>query len=173
MSESAIEQARPDDWERVRAVRLAALADAPDAFTITLAEDVAKPLETWRQRLERSDAATFLATRDGRDVGCVVGAPYEGQPGNAGLFAMWVAPDARGHGIAGRLVDAVVSWARTRGYRRVLLGVGDYNVGAIRLYESRGFLPTGVRFTLPPPRAHITEHERALDLAPERGPKRP
>jgi GNAT superfamily N-acetyltransferase len=166
MSHPSIERAGPDDWERVRAVRLTALADAPDAFTTTLAEDSARPLQAWRQRLENIDAATFLATLDGRDVGCVVGAPYDGQPGDAGLFAMWVAPGARGHRIAGRLVDAVVAWARGRGCRRVLLGVGDYNLAAIRLYESKGFLPTGVHSTLPPPREHVTEHERALELVP-------
>jgi hypothetical protein len=46
----------------------------------------------------------------------------------------------------------------------VRLEVGDTNAYAVRLYERAGFVPTGVTASLPPPRAHITEHERILDL---------
>lgn len=147
-------------WERVRAIRLRALADTPDAFGTTLAQDGARPPEGWRARLENSASATFISTMDGQDVGLVSGSAYDGSDRVAGLFGMWVAPEARGRGIAGGLVDAVIAWARARGYVRLLLDVADTNTPAIRLYESKGFVPNGVTGSLPAPREHITEHQR-------------
>ena len=77
---------------------------------------------------------------------------------------MWVAPVARGRGVGDGLVDAVVDWARAAGYPRVVLDVGDENLPAIRLYERKGFEPTGRTRTFSEPRTHIREHERALVL---------
>jgi ribosomal protein S18 acetylase RimI-like enzyme len=162
-----IERAGPEAAVRVRAIRLRALADAPDAFGTLLAEDEARPLSEWIRRLEAPEAAVFLAVEAGRDVGIVFGRPYEDRgavEGAAGLFGMWVAPQTRRDGVGGALVDAVVGWARGAGYARVLLDVADGNVPAIRLYEARGFLPTGVRGTLPPPREHVLEHQRGREL---------
>ncbi len=122
--------------------------------------------ESWRSRLASFDAATFVATWEGEDVGLVTGAPFHGREGAAGLYAMWTAPERRSNGIATRLVEAVVAWARASGYGRVLLDVADANPTAIRLYERTGFKSTGVTGTLPAPRSHIREHEREPLLPP-------
>lgn len=159
-----IERMTPEGWERVRAVRLRALRDAPDAFGTTFEEDEARPPESWRERLAGSSAVTFLATAAGQDVGLVVGAELIGRERTAGLFGMWVAPEARGTGVGDRLATAVIEWAQSSGYERLVLEVGDANTAAIGLYERMGFAPTGVTGTLPPPRAHIGEHERMLRL---------
>ncbi len=151
-----------DDWQRVSAIRLEALRDAPDSFARTFDDEQALAPEDWRARLRR--AATFLANEDGLDVGMVTGAAYRGQPGAAGLFGMWLAPRARGRGIADRLVDQVIGWARSGGFERLLLEVGDDNTAAIRLYERKGFAATGERGSLPAPRTHVLEHERELIL---------
>lgn len=164
MTEQTIERMQPDDWERVRAVRLRALADAPDAFGTRLEEDEALPLEMWRTRLENPEAVTFLASADDKDVGLVVSLPWPGRAGAVGLFAMWVAPEARGQGVGGALVDAVAGWARAGGFKRVVLDVADDNPAAVGLYARKGFEPTGATGTLPAPREHILEHERALEL---------
>lgn len=77
---------------------------------------------------------------------------------------MWVDPDWRGQGVASRLVDAVIEWARQRGKPRILLDVGDGNAAAIALYQSKGFEPTGKVGFLPPPRSHLSEHQRVKVL---------
>jgi ribosomal protein S18 acetylase RimI-like enzyme len=51
-----------------------------------------------------------------------------------------VDPAYRGRGIAGRLLDFAESEARSRGLKRLTLGVVSENSGAIRLYERHGFL---------------------------------
>jgi GNAT superfamily N-acetyltransferase len=68
------------------------------------------------------DAATFIAVSDNQDIGTVVGATFDDA---AGLFAMWVAPEARGKGIGDALIRAVVGWAQANGHERLVLEVGD------------------------------------------------
>jgi GNAT superfamily N-acetyltransferase len=160
----AIERMSPDAWERVRAIRMRALQDSPDAFWVTAEEEAATTVAEWRRRLERLDAATFVASCDGVDVGLAIGAPHHEHEVDAGLYAMWVAPQARGAGVGVALISAVIQWARAAGHRAVHLDVGDTNAYAVQLYEQVGFVPTSVTASLPPPRAHITEHERILDL---------
>ena len=72
---------------------------------------------------------------------------------------MWVAPEARKRGVGVALVQAVIEWAQSEGYYRIILDVGDTNTPAIRLYQSCGFIRTGRTGTLPPPRQYIGEHE--------------
>ncbi|MCH2102847.1 MAG: GNAT family N-acetyltransferase [Planctomycetes bacterium] len=156
------ERLTPDDWERYRAVRLRGLEDAPDAFWMTFAEEVEFDEQRWRERLD--SGATFVVVQEESDVGVVTGAEYEGRDGCAGLFGMWVAPEARGTGASIRLVGEVVTWARAEGFKRLLLDVADENHAAIKLYERMGFKPTGRTAHMPMPRAHILEHERALEL---------
>ena len=157
-----IERPDSEEWERVRSVRLRALTEDPDAFGSRLEEESSMGARDWRERFNRG--VTFLGRIDARDVGMVVGAPYRGRPGVAGLFAMWVAPEARRRGLGDGLVRTVIDWAREQGYERLVLDVADDNTAAIRLYERNGFTATGARGTLPPPRTHIREHERALEL---------
>jgi GNAT superfamily N-acetyltransferase len=106
----------------------------------------------------------LAAVRDGLDVGMARGAPDGEQPGTAWLRSMWVAPAARRAGVAELLVDEVIAWARAAGMQRLILDVTDDNLPAIRLYEKKGFVATGDTGTLPPPRAHLREHRRALWL---------
>lgn len=162
MANPRIAHMQPDDVDRVRAARLRALADAPDAFGTTLAEDQARPLPEWRARLESSGAATYLATRDGHDIGMATGVGVDDT--TAALCGMWVAGESRGSGAADALVHAVIAWARARGCRRVILEVADENARAVQFYARMGFEPTGGTGSLPPPREHILEHERELTL---------
>ncbi|MBL9103226.1 MAG: GNAT family N-acetyltransferase [Myxococcales bacterium] len=150
------------EGERLRAVRLAALADAPDAFGGTLAEAVARPADAWQRHL--IELATFVAVDDGLDVGMVRSARHPDEPETGELLSLWVAPGARGRGVGDALIDAVVAWARTEGLSRLVLDVGDHNAAAIGLYARHGFTPTGLTGSLPPPRAHVREHQLSLAL---------
>lgn len=164
-----MEVAGTDDWQRAREVRLAALADAPDAFFSTYAEEVGMPETAWRDRLASEDATTFLATDgDGATVGICVLAPAFDDPASLGLYGVWVRGSARGTGVADRLVEAAIATAERTGKDRLLLDVGDHNVAAQRFYARHGFTPTGRRSRFPEPRAHIAEHELARPLRPGR-----
>lgn len=165
-----LERITPDDWERLRTLRLRALQDSPDAFARTLDEEEDQPESFWRGRLATPSVVTLVAVDEGADVGLVTGLPWDGEPDAFGLVGMWVAPEARGRGAGDLLIVGLVVEARERGFRRLLLEVGDHNAPAIRLYERHHFHPTGLTGTLPPPRESITEHQRARDLHPPATP---
>ncbi|MFK7987723.1 MAG: GNAT family N-acetyltransferase [Sandaracinaceae bacterium] len=155
-----IELLQPDEWRRMKTMRLEALADAPEAFLRTWDEERAYDDATWIDRMGGS-VAHFVARHEDRDVGLVVGAPYDD---DLGLFGMWVHPAARGQGAGDGLVEAVVGWAAASEAARLLLDVADENQPAIALYARHRFEPTGITSRLPPPRAHILEHQRARRL---------
>ena len=159
-----VERMTPEGWERVRAVRLRALLDTPDAFGRRHAEEVDRAPEIWQERLASQTVMTYLAVVDGLDLGIIAVADYEGKEGAAGIFSLWAAPEVRGSGAASRLIETAIEWARTGGFTRVLLDVADENPRAIAFYARHGFEPTGVTGTLPEPRTHVTEHERELKL---------
>jgi ribosomal protein S18 acetylase RimI-like enzyme len=60
-------------------------------------------------------------------------------PTLAGIYAMWVAPEARGNGAAAALCDACLGWARERGCATIKVEVFSANAGARRVYERAGF----------------------------------
>src|SRR5712691_10718940 len=72
-AEITVRRVRAEEWERLRAIRLCALADTPMAFGSTLAAEQAQPDEFWRGRAAGGaaddDRATFIAERDGAWVG--------------------------------------------------------------------------------------------------------
>jgi ribosomal protein S18 acetylase RimI-like enzyme len=82
---------------------------------------------------------------DGSGRGNGDGAEFEAEPGVAHLYAMWVAPDARGAGVGRALLEAVAGWARGRGCERLVLRVTETNELARRFYAGCGFAETGVR----------------------------
>lgn len=81
-----VKRAEETDWERVKAVRLAALAESPSAFGSTLAEEREYVEADWRERCR--DPATFLAFRDGAPIGIAAGVNGT-NPDERKLIAMW------------------------------------------------------------------------------------
>ncbi len=160
----AIERLEADAWSRLRDVRLRALRDAPDAFWVTAEQEQGVSPPYWRDLLIAADRAWFVAVDDGTEVGLVGVGRHPDNHQHASLFAMWVAPGARGQGVGSALIDAAIGWAQARGYRRLRLWVNDANHAAARLYARHGFQRTGVTGTFPEPRDHIAAHERALPL---------
>ncbi|WP_432092381.1 N-acetyltransferase family protein [Streptomyces sp. bgisy100] len=129
-----------DDWPLWRDVRLAALAEAPEAFTARLADWGRGGEEQWRARLEMPGAHHVVALLDGRAVGVARGIP-DGR-GGCELRSVWVGPEARGHGVGDRLIEAVETWARQSGAGVLRLAVIPGNEPAVALYRRNGFVPT-------------------------------
>lgn len=148
--------------ERLRQIRLRSLLDAPDAFGSTYEEVQARPPESWTAQLR--DLPTFIAVRDGEDIGIVRGCPDDTDPSRVWLISMWVAPTARGQGASTALVQTLIDWALQTNANELVLEVGSYNERARALYERMGFRETGKRRHMPPPRDHIVECEMVFSL---------
>lgn len=86
-------------------------------------------------------AAAWIAELDGRRVGCVVCVPDDGDPDgrSAKLRILLVAPEARGLGLGGLLVDTCIAHARDAGYARLRLWTNHPLVAARHVYLARGF----------------------------------
>ena len=137
---------RPEDAAALREIRLAALADSPDAYGDTLEECLAWRDEDWAQR-----AATwyfYLAELDGRVVGMARGESHVERNDSRWLFAMFVAPAARGSGAATALIDVVSAWARVQGVDALHLYVTLTMERARAFYAKVGFVPTGETVTM-------------------------
>lgn len=78
-----------------------------------------------------------VARLDGNPVGC--GAFKEYEPGVMEVKRMFVQPEVRGKGIAGRLLRELEAWMEELGYRRWILETGEKQPEAIRLYEKSGY----------------------------------
>ncbi len=151
-----------EEGPRLRAIRLCALRDAPEAFGTTLDEAATWPPEVWSKQL--TGITAFVAVVGDSDVGLVRSVPYGKAQETARLISLWVAPQVRGEGVGESLIDAVIEWARSNGFVTLLLGVNDDNIPAIALYTRKGFEPNGEVGTLPPPREHLGKHQRILEL---------
>jgi len=137
----------PDDWQTLRDVRLAALAEAPYAFGSSYAREAPFTEEQWRGRIsERS--VTFLAGWPESPEPAGLAGVYV-EDGVADVVSMWVRPSARGRAVGEALIGATADWAKARDHDSLLLWVTESNAPARKLYDRCGFALTGERQPLP------------------------
>src|SRR4051812_45373898 len=100
MERAGVRALGPPDWQVLRELRLAALATDPDAFYSSLIGAQRQPEQFWRDWPR--DGVAFGAWYEPRpgvpaEPGGMVGVAVNADdPAQADLFAMWVAPAARG-----------------------------------------------------------------------------
>jgi ribosomal protein S18 acetylase RimI-like enzyme len=153
-----VRRASHGDEPVLRALRLEALTDAPEAFGSTYARELARTTADWQRWL--APGVTLILEEAGIPRGLVSGAPDRDDPAIVHLLAMWVHPLLRGTGAADALVATLLTWAIDRGAHRVQLMVTSSNQRAQRFYARHGFLPTGHQVT--------RERDGAIELRMER-----
>lgn len=78
--------------------------------------------------------AFLIASRNGRPLGCVaLSIP------DAEVKRLWIAPEARGQGLARRLMAAIEDQARAMGLARLRLDTNPSLTEALALYRSLGW----------------------------------
>lgn len=93
--------------------------------------------------IESRENATFVAEAEGAVVGYVIVGPATSMlsPQTFGfVYDLWVAPRARRHGIARRLLGRAEAWCRDQGYGKLKLEVSARSAAARALYASEGYL---------------------------------
>ena len=97
-----------------------------------------------------SQGPTALPAEIGPPTGCFLVAYVDGQPSGcaalkrldeetAEIKRVYVAPQARGHGVARRLLTALEAAARELGYARARLDTGARQPDAVALFRSSGY----------------------------------
>jgi GNAT superfamily N-acetyltransferase len=82
--------------------------------------------------------AFLLAWSDRSPLGCV--SLHTVAPGEGEVKRLWIAPEARGQGLARRLMREIESQARTLGLHRLRLDTNEALTEAIALYRSDGWV---------------------------------
>lgn len=136
------------DAPAFREVRLRSLREHPEAFGASYEEESELPLERFAERL-RADPGTSIAfgAFDGQSLVGTVRLGLETRRKTrhkATLLSVYVAPEARGQGVARALLEAALHQARELGVEDVVLGVTVGNTAARALYASLGFEGYGI-----------------------------
>ena len=142
-----IKRIHKEQWETYRNIRLAALQEAPYAFTTTYASAVARTPASWRAQAEAfsdgTDQCLLIAYVD--HVAIALCAFYrDNTHSHVGeIVEVWVASDYRGTSVAKDLIDAMIQWACSTNTTLIRLDVKKENRRAIGFYQNYGFTVIG------------------------------
>ena len=128
----------PDEWERLRNIRIRALRENPEAFGANLNEVMAQSQEDWLRLYEKEDY--LVGSCDGVDVGMLYIEVLKGDHGaTCWIGGCWTDPGFRGIGVMRSLFRFIDEHASEKGWQRQGLGVWADNLTAINSYKSLGF----------------------------------
>ncbi len=98
-------------------------------------------MDTLAQAHARPHGIILLAKLDGKPAGCAMSQALD--PNSSEIKRLYVAPDARGHGVARKLIIALKDQARSDGFSRILLDTSVTLAPARALYAAMGFIERG------------------------------
>ena len=127
-----------NDFDRLRALRLAALKDTPDAFGAKYEDEVEKPILEWQDRLKNTNWCFVVA--DGVDVGLLaVDRAEKDRNSDCWLSSWWIHQDHRGSGIPKLMLNWLEQLCVEKKWEKIGLGVWPDNLRAIAAYKKLGF----------------------------------
>jgi RimJ/RimL family protein N-acetyltransferase len=135
-----VEIIQPDDWFRLRAIRLKSLQVNPEAFGGTHEIESAETESEWRKKFEKLDF--LIASIDGRDAALMSVEELDGDFGaTCWIGGCWSDPAYRGKGLLRAMMNFVDQ--QDSGWQVQGLGVWIDNYSAIAAYEKLGFVKMG------------------------------
>ena len=137
-----VEELSPNDWKRLRVIRLAALESDGHAFGGNLEAESQMTEAEWRSKCEIFNA--LVAVVDGVDIGFMSVENLQGDFGTTcWVGSCWVDPEYRGKGALRALFQYVDQVSEERDWGIQGLGVWIDNHSAIAAYEKLGFSHKG------------------------------
>jgi len=142
---TTIRRLTADDAEAYRTVRLRALREHPEAFTISYDDEVGESTTYFVERVVQ--VPTFGAF-DGETLVGIIGVAlnhWEKIRHRAVIIRVYVAPEVRGQGVARKLLDTAMAFVHEQPEIEIAeLEVTVGNEGARRMYVEAGFVTYGV-----------------------------
>lgn len=134
-----------EDAKSYQALRLRALQEHPEAYGSSYEDDASRSLAEVGKRLQTTvDGFTLGAWQEEKLVG-VAGlhrSPRIKTRHRGGIGGMYVAPETRGQGIGGALLQHVIDRGKAMPYlEEIILAVTVGNVAARSIYLAAGFAP--------------------------------
>lgn len=135
-----VEQLAPDEWQRLRSIRLEALTDSGHAFGGTYEAESAEDESTWRLKFEKNDF--LIASVNGEDAAMLYIEILKGDFGaTCWIGGCWSDPKFRGKGLMRALFTYIDR--QDKDWKIQGLGVWTDNFSAIAAYEKLGFVKMG------------------------------
>jgi GNAT superfamily N-acetyltransferase len=138
-----IRRIRSGEAELYKRVRLAALRDAPYAFSSSYETALARSDESWREQADGTAAgierATFIAFSDDAPIGITAAYRMADRSDAGEIIQVWVDPGFRGKRVARDLMDAVFEWASGNRFHEIIAKITNGNTRALRFYYKYGF----------------------------------
>ena len=132
----------PDEWSRLREIRLASLLESPEAFGSSYEREIAFTEREWRELFNLN--SYLVASIDGKDIAMMFLERLRGDFGaTCWVGGCWSNPEYRGIGAVRAMFDYVDSVAGEKGWQIQGLGVFIVNKSAIAAYEKLGFKAMG------------------------------
>jgi DNA-binding MarR family transcriptional regulator/GNAT superfamily N-acetyltransferase len=100
---------------------------------------VARIVEGFVTNFDANRERCWIAEIDGQNVGHIFLVKHPSEARTAKLRLLFVEPCARGLGLGDALVNECIRFARTAGYRKVVLWTQSILTAAHRIYERAGF----------------------------------
>lgn len=135
-----VEQLAPDEWQRLRSIRLEALTDSGHAFGGTYEAESAEDESAWRLKFEKNDF--LIASVNGKDAAMLYIEILKGDFGaTCWIGGCWSNPKFRGKGLMRALFTYIDR--QDKDWKIQGLGVFTDNFSAIAAYEKLGFVKMG------------------------------
>jgi len=135
-----VELITPNEWQRLRTIRLKALTESGHAFGGTLEAESAEDEATWRLKFEKNDF--LIASVDGADAGMLYIEVLKGDFGaTCWIGGCWSDPQFRGKGLMRAMFTYIDE--QDKDWKVQGLGVWTDNYNAIAAYEKLGFVKMG------------------------------
>jgi RimJ/RimL family protein N-acetyltransferase len=135
-----VELLAPDEWQRLRSIRLEVLTDSGHAFGGTYEAESAEDESTWRLKFEKNDF--LIASVNGKDAAMLYIEILKGDFGaTCWIGGCWSNPKFRGKGLMRALFTYIDR--QDKDWKIQGLGVFTDNFSAIAAYEKLGFVKMG------------------------------
>jgi len=139
-SDVTVELLAPDEWQRLRSVRLRALTESGYAFGGTYEAENAEDESSWRLKFEKNDF--LIASVNGEDAAMLYIEILKGDFGaTCWIGGCWSDPKFRGKGLMRALFTYIDR--QDKDWKIQGLGVWTDNFSAIAAYEKLGFVKMG------------------------------
>jgi L-amino acid N-acyltransferase YncA len=139
-SELTIDEMRPDDWEKVRAIYAEGIATRQATF-----EKETPAWETWDA--SHFPFARLVARKEEAIVGWAALSPVSSRKAYAGVaeVSVYVARDQRGAGFGRQLLEALILASEENGIWSLQAVMFPENIGSVALHRRCGFREVGRR----------------------------
>ena len=135
-----VEIIEPNEWQRLRSIRLQALTESGHAFGGTFEVESAEDESAWRARFEKNEF--LIASVDGVDGALMFIEVLNGDFGaTCWIGGCWSDPRFRGKGLMRAMFTFIDQ--QNKDWKIQGLGVWTNNYSAIAAYEKLGFVKMG------------------------------